>query len=149
MPFPTKGKQADHRSFMLDAIALGRRSHTLEVPAPPTLEPSDSYDPIVHLDWQTHAACRDMGSDLFFLIFGDAIAYATRIWARCPVAEECRATALDDPSPYGIWAGTSVRERCRLRSEEGPGYVPHADGRPGRAIGARLLDLGGPGLSPS
>jgi hypothetical protein len=49
MPFPMKGVQADHRSFMLDTIALGSRPHAVEVPAPPTLEPSDSYDPIVHL----------------------------------------------------------------------------------------------------
>ena len=47
MPLPMKGVQADHRSFMLDTLALGSRSHAVEVPAPPTLAPSDSYDPIV------------------------------------------------------------------------------------------------------
>jgi WhiB family redox-sensing transcriptional regulator len=122
MPFPMKGEQADHRSFMLDTIALGSRPHALEAPAPPTMEPSDSYDPIVHLDWQTRAACRGMGSDLFFPTGGNAIAHLTRICARCPVAEECRTTALDDPSLYGIWAGTSVRERRRLRDEEELGW---------------------------
>ncbi len=108
MPFPMKGEQADHRSFMLDAIALGSRPHAVEVPAPPTMEPSDSYDPIVHLDWQTRAACRGMGSDLFFPTGGNAIAHLTRICARCPVLEECRTTALDDPSLYGVWACTFV-----------------------------------------
>jgi WhiB family redox-sensing transcriptional regulator len=103
MPFPRKGDQADHRSFMLDTIALGSRPHALEAPVPPTLEPFESYDPIVHLDWQTRAACRGMGSDLFFPMSGDAIARLKRICARCPVAEECRTPALDDPSLYGIW----------------------------------------------
>ena len=56
MPFPMKGIQADHRSFLLDTIVLGPRPHAVEVSAPPTLAPSDSYDPIVHLDWQADAA---------------------------------------------------------------------------------------------
>ena len=30
-----KGEQADHRSFMLDTIALGPRPYAVEVPAPP------------------------------------------------------------------------------------------------------------------
>jgi WhiB family redox-sensing transcriptional regulator len=114
-----KGEQADHRSFMLDTIALGPRPYAVEVPAPPTMEPSDSYDPIVHLDWQTRAACRGMGSDLLFLTSGNALGPATRICARCPVLEECRTTALDDPSLYGVWARTFVGERRHLRSEEG------------------------------
>ena len=108
MPFPMKGEQADHRSFMLDTIALGSRPHAVEVPAPPTMEPSDSYDPIVRLDWQAQAACRGMGSDLLFPTSGNALGPATRICARCPVLEECRTTALDDPSLYGVWARTFV-----------------------------------------
>ncbi len=109
--------RANYPDSMHSAIALGPRSHAAEAPATPTLQPFDRHDPIIHLDWQTRAACRGMGSDLFFPTRGDALGPATRICARCPVLEECRTTALDDPSLYGIWAGTSVRERRRLRSE--------------------------------
>lgn len=122
MAFPAKGKQANHPSSVLDAVALSSQPHNVEVPAPPTLGLFDSYDPTVRVDWRTRAACRGMGSDLFFPTSGNATTHVTRICARCPVAEECRTTALDDPSLHGIWAGTSVRERRRLRSEEGLGW---------------------------
>ena len=84
--------------------------------------PFDSYDPIIRLDWQVDAACRDMGSDLFFPMSGNVLGPATRICAQCPVLEECRTSALDDPSLYGIWAGTSVREHRRLQGEEELGW---------------------------
>jgi WhiB family redox-sensing transcriptional regulator len=106
MPFLTKGKRAKHPRSVLDAVALGPRPH-VEVPAPPTLGPFDSYGPTAHVDWQAHAACRGMGSDLLFPTNGNAIAHATRICARCPVLEKCRTIALDDPSLYGVWAATS------------------------------------------
>ncbi|MGO9150878.1 MAG: WhiB family transcriptional regulator [Acidimicrobiales bacterium] len=123
MSFPTKGEQANHPSFKLDAIALGPRPYAVEVPAPPTPEPFDAHDPMVRLDWQARAACQGMGSDLFFPTNGNALGPATRICARCPVLEQCRTIALDDPSLYGIWAGTSGRERRRLRAEEGLGWA--------------------------
>jgi hypothetical protein len=43
-----------------------------------------------------------MGSDLLFPASADAVTHATRICARCPALEDCRTTALDDPSLYGI-----------------------------------------------
>jgi WhiB family redox-sensing transcriptional regulator len=122
MAFPTKGKQADHPSSALDAVTLSSRPHNVEVPAPPTLGLSDSCYPTVRVDWQTRAACRGVGSDPFFPTDGKATAHVRRICARCPVLEECRTAALDDPSLDGIWAGTSVRERRRLRSEERLGW---------------------------
>jgi WhiB family redox-sensing transcriptional regulator len=104
MPVP----MSDKRANLLDVIALGRRNHAVDVPAPHTPEPIDSYDPISRLDWQARAACRGMGSDLLFPTSGNAVGPATRICARCPVLEECRTTALDDPSLFGVWACTSV-----------------------------------------
>ena len=104
MPVPMSGRRAN----FLDVIAHGRRTYAVELPAPPTMEPADSYDAIVRLDWQARAACRGMGSDLLFPTSGNALGPATRICARCPVLEECRTTALDDPSLYGVWARTFV-----------------------------------------
>ncbi len=85
MSVPMSFWRADHRSFMLDAIALGSRPHAVEVLVPHTPEPINSYDPIVGLDWQARAACRGMGSDLFFPTSGNALGPATRICPRCPV----------------------------------------------------------------
>ncbi len=104
MPVPMSGGWAN----FLDIVALGRGTYAVDVPAPSTPEAIDSYDPIVCLDWQARAACRGMGSDLLFPTSGNALGPATRICARCPVLEECRTTALDDPSLYGVWASTFV-----------------------------------------
>ena len=103
MSVPMSFWRANYPDSMHGAIALGPPSHAVEVRATPTLQPFDRNEPIIHLDWQTRAACRGMGSDLFFPMSGDAIARLKRICARCPVAEECRTPALDDPSLYGIW----------------------------------------------
>ena len=63
-----------------------------------------------------------MGPGFFFPTNSVAFARAERICAGCPVAAECLATALEDPSLHGIWAGTSTAERQYLRSEEGLGW---------------------------
>jgi hypothetical protein len=99
---------SDRRANFLDVTAPARRPYAVNVPMPHTPEPIDSYDPIVRLDWQARAACRGMGSDLLFPTSGNALGPATRICARCAVLEECRTTALDDPSLYGVWARTFV-----------------------------------------
>ena len=104
MPVPMRERRAN----FLDVTALARRTHGVDVPTPHTPEPLDSYDPISRLDWQARAACRGMRSDLLFPTSGNALGQATRICSRCPVLGECRTTALDDPSLYGVWARTSV-----------------------------------------
>jgi WhiB family redox-sensing transcriptional regulator len=96
------------RPNFLDVIALARPTYVADVPGPHTPELIDSYDPIVRGDWQARAACRGMGCDLLFPTSGNALGLATRMCGRCPVLEECRTTALDDPSLYGVWARTSL-----------------------------------------
>jgi len=81
-----------------------------------TVAPSDSYELLGRPAWQASAACRGMGTEVFFPTTGDTIAAATRICLRCPVSSECHTAALADPSLQGIWAGTSARRRHRLRS---------------------------------
>jgi WhiB family redox-sensing transcriptional regulator len=110
MPISMNGKRAN----FLDVIALSMGPYGVGVAAPHTPEPINSY----HLDWQSRAACRGMGADLFFPMNGNSLGPAVRICARCPVLAECRTSALDDPSLYGVWARTSVGERRDLRSEE-------------------------------
>ncbi len=105
MPVP----MSDGRANFLDVTALARRTYAIDVRTPHTPEPLDSCDSISCLDWQARAACRGMGSDLLFPTSGNALGLATWICSRCQVFEECRTTALDDPSLYGVWARTSVR----------------------------------------
>ena len=69
-------------------------------------------------DWRDRAACKDDPTpDLWFVPPGDrhGIAAAKAICHRCPVAAECLAEAMADPSIVGVWGGTSEVERAKLR----------------------------------
>jgi WhiB family transcriptional regulator, redox-sensing transcriptional regulator len=72
-------------------------------------------------DWRLAAACRDLDPDLFFPIgtAGPAvtqIAEAKEICLTCPVRTSCLDWALRHYQDYGIWGGTTERERQALRS---------------------------------
>ena len=66
-------------------------------------------------DWRARSACR--GQDIRgFFPDGRALGLETlRVCARCPVSVECLEFALAKPSLKGLWAGTSERERGRMR----------------------------------
>jgi WhiB family transcriptional regulator, redox-sensing transcriptional regulator len=70
------------------------------------------------LAWQREAACRGLGikesQAIFFPSRGDSIDEARAICGRCPVTEECLDFALAN-NCIGVWAGTSDRQRRRLK----------------------------------
>jgi WhiB family transcriptional regulator, redox-sensing transcriptional regulator len=68
-------------------------------------------------EWHARAACRGMGTDLFFPVDSVTLARATKICSGCGVREECGRFAIEHPSLKGIWAGTSERRRARTRQE--------------------------------
>lgn len=65
--------------------------------------------------WHDQAACRGVDTEQFFPDVGDVPATARLVCGRCPVAAECLSYALSDPALSGVWAGTSARQRKRLR----------------------------------
>jgi WhiB family redox-sensing transcriptional regulator len=72
-------------------------------------------------DWQLHAACRGLSSDVFFQPDNErGPARAARdeaakvVCSTCPVRDQCRAHALVVREPYGVWGGMSEDERDRL-----------------------------------
>jgi WhiB family transcriptional regulator, redox-sensing transcriptional regulator len=69
-------------------------------------------------DWRSMAACRTADPEIFF---PEAGAYSGRqaklTCSRCPVRAECLQFALDHGEEFGIWAGTTERERRGLRLE--------------------------------
>ncbi len=138
-----KRKPTNHLRSVWDAAMAGPRTHGVARRAPPTLGPSDINDPSGRADWHTRAACRGMGSDLLFPTSGDALTHAARICARCPVVEECRTTALDDPSLYGTWVDTPVGVSLSLRSDEGLGW-----GRTGTVQETAESGLSRPAIPP-
>ncbi len=64
--------------------------------------------------WAAYGACRTADPDLFFPATEMEAAHALRICATCPVQEECLDYALMARERYGIWGGTTERERRRL-----------------------------------
>ena len=69
-------------------------------------------------DWREQAECKDDPiPDLWFVPPGDrhGIAAAKAICHRCPVAAECLAEAMANPSIVGVWGGTTENQRGRMR----------------------------------
>ena len=87
------------------------------------------------LAWQREAACRGLGIEesraIFFPTPGKSIDEARTICGRCPVSEQCLSFALTNGC-IGVWAGTTERQRFKLRrSQRRAGGI---------AIGERPLD---------
>jgi len=67
--------------------------------------------------WQSPAACRGLDTSLFFPFRGEAAPEALATCRRCPVSEDCRDYAVDTGQRFGIWGGTSERQRRRIRTQ--------------------------------
>jgi WhiB family transcriptional regulator, redox-sensing transcriptional regulator len=78
--------------------------------------------PFLPTDWQVGAICAELPEDeadaIFFPERGGSSKAAKAICARCPVRSECLDYALVSKEPFGIWGGTSERERRRLRKRK-------------------------------
>ena len=82
--------------------------------------------------WHARAACRGMGTDVFFPTDQLTLMKASRICHGCVVRNDCEEFALAHPSLKGIWAGMSERRRARVRKDASTTNRPreeHDDGR--------------------
>ena len=61
--------------------------------------------------WHRDAACAEYPVEVFFPDRGEPTEPAKAICARCLVAEDCAAFALERIDLAGVWAGTSQRQR--------------------------------------
>ena len=76
---------------------------------------STGEQPEIDLSWQGQANCVGVDPDIFFPERGASTKEAKAICAACAVREDCLEYALDNGEKFGIWGGTSERERRRLR----------------------------------
>ena len=85
------------------------------------MEPSQglaAISPILEAwEWQRHARCRSMDTDLFFSYDGEGRGVRARreraakqICHQCPVQHECRNHAIA-VGESGVWSGTSETDR--------------------------------------
>ncbi len=66
--------------------------------------------------WLDQAACRDEDPELFFPVSemgpgARQVAQAKAVCAQCPVQQQCLSYALENGLQYGIFGGTTERER--------------------------------------
>lgn len=67
-------------------------------------------------DWARYANCLGLDPDLFFTARGASSDDALAVCRECVVRADCLAYALSPPFEFiGVWGGTSVRERRRMR----------------------------------
>lgn len=66
--------------------------------------------------WMRFAACRAVDPDLFFPTTGGiGLKEAKRVCTQCPCRVACLDFAIENNEKYGVWGGTSERERRVLR----------------------------------
>lgn len=66
------------------------------------------------LPWLDQAACVDIAPEIMFPTNTHDLRLAKKVCAACPVTSECLTYALDQGERFGVWGGTSERERARL-----------------------------------
>lgn len=69
-------------------------------------------------DWMAKGTCTSMDPHLFYPSNGMVVVSVSLACQRCPVRDQCYMHALRHED-YGIWAGTSERERRKLRKAAG------------------------------
>jgi len=69
--------------------------------------------------WMADGACRNHPDApwLWFPHQGGDTDTPKAICAGCPVRQQCLTYALDTNQTYGVWGGTSERERRRIRKQ--------------------------------
>jgi WhiB family redox-sensing transcriptional regulator len=69
------------------------------------------------VEWQAHARCAEVDPEIFFPERGGSSKAARAVCSQCDVRSQCLEYALNNKEQFGIWGGTSERERRRLRKE--------------------------------
>ena len=70
-----------------------------------------------------NAACRGLDPELFYAEGGAAVAKAKSVCAQCPLRPKCLEWAIAREE-FGVWGGTTARERAAIRRERGERLVP-------------------------
>lgn len=67
-------------------------------------------------DWYSDANCLGLDASLFFADApGPNMTGAKAVCAGCSVADQCLKHAMDTHEFYGVWGGTSPKQRRKLR----------------------------------
>jgi WhiB family redox-sensing transcriptional regulator len=78
-------------------------------------------------DWMRDGLCAQTDPEEFFPNKGSSTRAAKAVCATCPVETKCLLYALEHNERFGVWGGTSERERRKLRHCQAT--APSADRR--------------------
>lgn len=84
--------------------------------------------------WVADAACNGRDDIDWYPSRGAATAPAKAVCADCPVRIDCLHYALNNNEHFGIWGGTSERERRRIRRRHGALSGPKVVHLPVRSV---------------
>jgi len=70
-------------------------------------------------DWRASGLCTQTDPELFFPEKATQSRDARAVCARCPVSAKCLEYALTHDRVYGVWGGTTERERRKLTTTQG------------------------------
>lgn len=85
-------------------------------------------------NWRRLAACRGMNTRIFFPERSDgwqSVKPAKAVCARCPVTAECleECLSIGQLGHWGVWGGTSDRERRQMKKKGRNAKRPPEGGR--------------------
>lgn len=66
-------------------------------------------------DWREAALCAQTDPEAFYPERGATAAQAKKVCTVCPVQAECLESAISKNEQYGVWGGTSRRDRNRIK----------------------------------
>jgi WhiB family redox-sensing transcriptional regulator len=84
---------------------------------PESSDPPSLLEVLERPAWMAKAACRGMDVSTFVTDRGQDIRPAKAICTGCPVRAECEAYALAESDLFGVWGGTSQRDRREHRRQ--------------------------------
>lgn len=79
--------------------------------------PGNEPNPADPAPWMDRGLCKETDPDAFFPDKGGSVWDAKKVCRRCEVRAECLDYALGNDERFGIWGGTSERERRKLKRE--------------------------------
>ena len=68
-------------------------------------------------EWQPLGLCSQTDPEVFFPEKGGSTRSAKEVCNSCEVKPQCLKYALDNDERFGIWGGTSERDRRKLRKQ--------------------------------
>lgn len=89
-------------------------------------------------EWSDEGLCKGLRAELFYPVRGESSDEAKEVCMVCPVAPECLGFAVRNGERFGVWGGTSERERRRLRR----GLQAYREKRGSQALQAAVDKLG-------